>query len=225
MTYDLRRARALAEAAIREAGLVRNHSPDLINVAPECIVEASLELPASYALDEMATSIRAEVNAQIFAGIVSRMGTDGRQRAQGPLATSGADGKSMFNRLKKSAQRATWSRFKAQAEYLDQVDELSDTAYWLDGVAPGKVADFTRGGGRPGRGHAVAVREGQAAGAGGVPGARHADAGARLPGRDTVQAGGVHRQEGKDRAGGDPAAAARGVGAADQHVPRAASAW
>ena len=48
----------------------------------------------------------------------------------------------MFNRLKKPAQRATWSRFKAQAEYLDEVDELGDTAYWLEGVAPAKIADF-----------------------------------------------------------------------------------
>jgi len=48
----------------------------------------------------------------------------------------------MFNRLKKPAQRATWSRFKAQAEYLGEVDELGDTARWLEGVAPAKVADF-----------------------------------------------------------------------------------
>ena len=142
VTYDQRRARAVAEAAIREAALVRNHPPDLINVALERLVEASLELPAFYTLDEMATSIRAEVNAGIFAGIVSRMGQDGGQRAQRLLATAGPDGRSMFNRLKKPAQRATWSRFKAQAEYLDQVDELGDTAYWLEGVAPGKVADF-----------------------------------------------------------------------------------
>jgi hypothetical protein len=33
----------------------------------------------------------------------------------------------VFTRLKKPAQRATWSRFKAQAEYLSQVDELGDT--------------------------------------------------------------------------------------------------
>jgi len=123
VTYDQRRARTVAEAAIREAALVKNHPPDLINVALERLVEASLELPAFSTLDEMATSVRAEVNAGIFAGIVSRMGTDGRQRAQGLLATAGPDGRSMFNRLKKPAQRATWSRFKAQAEYLDQVDE------------------------------------------------------------------------------------------------------
>ena len=142
VTYDQRRARAVAEAAIREAALVKNHPPDLINVALERLVEASLELPAFSTLDEMATSIRAEVNAQIFAGIAARMGPDGRERALGLLNTAGPDGRSMFNRLKKPAQRATWSRFKAQAEYLDEVDGLGDTARWLEGVAPAKVADF-----------------------------------------------------------------------------------
>jgi hypothetical protein len=142
VTYDQRRARAVAEAAIREAALVKIHPPDLINVALERLVEASMELPAFSTLEEMATSIRAEVNAQIFAGIVARIGPDGRQRAQGLLNRAGPDGRSMFNRLKTPAQRATWSRFKAQAEYLDQVDALGDTARWLEGVAPAKVADF-----------------------------------------------------------------------------------
>jgi TnpA family transposase len=142
VTYDQRRARMLAAAAIREAALVKNHPPDLINVALEQLVEASLELPAFSTLDEMAAAIRAEVNAGIFAGIVSRMGPEGRQRMRGLLTTAGLDGRSMFNRLKKPAQRATWSRFKAQAGYLNQVDELGDTAVWLEGVAPGKVADF-----------------------------------------------------------------------------------
>lgn len=71
VTYDQQRARAVAAAAIREAALVKNHPPDLINVALERLVEASLELPAFSTLDEMAASIRAEVNAGIFAGIVS----------------------------------------------------------------------------------------------------------------------------------------------------------
>jgi hypothetical protein len=142
VTYGQRRARAVAEATIREAALVRNHPPDLIKVAVERLVEASLEFPAFSTLDEMAASVRAEVNAGIFAGIVSRMGPEERQRAQGLLATAGPAGRSMFNRLKQPAQRATWSRFKAQAAYLDEVDELGDTAYWLEGIAPGKVADF-----------------------------------------------------------------------------------
>src|SRR5271166_5223848 len=141
-TRDPRRARALAAVAIREAAQVRNHPPDLINVALERIIEASLELPAYSTLEEMAAYIRTEVNEAICAGIVARMGPEGRQRAQGLLDTAASDGRSMFNRLKKPAQRATWSRFKAQAEYLDEVDELGDTARWLEGVAPAKVTDF-----------------------------------------------------------------------------------
>ena len=82
VTYDQRRARALAEAAIREAAQVRNHPPDLINVALERIIEASLELPAYSTLDEMAASIRAEVNEAIFAGIVARMGAEGRRASR-----------------------------------------------------------------------------------------------------------------------------------------------
>jgi hypothetical protein len=103
VTYDQRRARALAAAAIREAALVKNHPPDLINVALEGLVEASLELPAFSTLDELAAAIRAEVNAGIFAGIVSRMGPEARQRMRGLLTTAGLDGRSMFDRLKKPA--------------------------------------------------------------------------------------------------------------------------
>ena len=140
--YDMRRARAIAAAEIRKAAQVKNHPPDLINVALEKLLEASLELPGFSTLDEMATRIRAEVNIEIFATIAERMGEDGRQRMQALLTASGPDGRSMFNRLKKPAQRATWLRFRAQSEYLDQVDQLGDTAAWLAGIAPSKIADF-----------------------------------------------------------------------------------
>jgi hypothetical protein len=126
--YDKVRARAIAAAAIRKTAEKKNHPPDLINVALEKLLEASLELPGFSTLDEMATRIRAEVNAEVFALIAERMGADGRQRMQALLSTAGLDGRSMFNRLKKPAQRASWSRFKAQAEYLDQVEELGDTS-------------------------------------------------------------------------------------------------
>src|SRR6516164_1531676 len=83
VTRDPRRARALAEAAIREAAQVRNHPPDLINVALERIVEASLELLAYSTLDEMAAAIRTEVNEGIFAGIAVRMGPEGAAAGTG----------------------------------------------------------------------------------------------------------------------------------------------
>jgi Domain of unknown function (DUF4158) len=142
VSYDQRRARALAAAEIRSAALVKNHPPDLMNVALERLVEASLELPAFSTLDELATAIRAEVNAGMFARIAERMEPEARQRLQALLAVAVRGGTSVFSRLKKPAQRATWSRFKAQAEYLSQVDALGDTGAWLEGIAPGKVADF-----------------------------------------------------------------------------------
>jgi hypothetical protein len=126
--YDKVRARAIAAAAIGRTAKKKNHPPDLINIALEKLLEASLELPGFSTLDEMVTRIRAEVNAEIFAQVVARMGPEGRQRMQALLATAGLDGRSMFNRLKRPARRATRSRFKAQAESLDQVEELGDTA-------------------------------------------------------------------------------------------------
>jgi len=53
---ETHRARALAAREIRAAALVKNHPPDLINVALERLVEASLELPAFSTLDELATA-------------------------------------------------------------------------------------------------------------------------------------------------------------------------
>ena len=136
--YDMRRARAIVAAEIRKAAQVKNHPPDLINVALEKLLEASLELPGFSTLDEMATRIRAEVNIEIFASIAERMGEDGRQRMQALLAASGPDGRSMFNRLKKSAQRATWLRFKAQSEYLGQVDRAGRYRRVAGGDRPGQ---------------------------------------------------------------------------------------
>ena len=52
------KARKLAEKAIRKAALVKNHPPDLINVALERLIQASLELPAFSTLNEMAARIR-----------------------------------------------------------------------------------------------------------------------------------------------------------------------
>jgi hypothetical protein len=88
-TRDPRRARALAAAAIRGAAQVRNHPPDLINVALERIIEASLELPAYSTLDEMAANIRTEINEAICAGIVAPDGPRGTAAGAGPAGHGG----------------------------------------------------------------------------------------------------------------------------------------
>ena len=69
------------------------------------------------------------------------MGKGCRPRMEGLLVV-GPDGKSTFNRLKKPAQRATWSRLRDQVSWLDQVDALGDTDAWLAGITPSRIADF-----------------------------------------------------------------------------------
>jgi len=141
VTNDPPRARKIAAEAIRDAARSKNYPPDLINVALDRLVEASLELPGFTTLDEMAARIRSEVNAEIFAQVNDRMGEEGQARLKALVAVA-EDGYSMFNRLKKPAKRASWSRFKAQVAYMAEVDELGDTHTWLEGITPSKIGDF-----------------------------------------------------------------------------------
>jgi hypothetical protein len=86
-------ARKVAAEAIREAAFVRNHPPDLINIALERLVEGCFELPAFSTLDKMASRIRGEVNGEIFAGIAGRAGPAGIARLEALLAPAGRAGR------------------------------------------------------------------------------------------------------------------------------------
>ncbi len=142
VTTDHPRARAAAADAIRSAAAVKNNPADLINVALELLVKASLELPAYSTLDDMAATIRAEVNTAIFEGIVARMTPPDLVGLQALLDVTDPAGKSAFNGLKRAAGRASWSAFRKQVDHVEWVDGLGDTAVWLDGVAESKIADF-----------------------------------------------------------------------------------
>jgi hypothetical protein len=89
----------------------------------------------------MESKVRGEVNAQICKRIWVRLGPVGRARLAALLVV-GSDGKSDLQRLKQPAGRATWTKFKAQAEHLEWVKSLGDMAAVLDGVAASKIADF-----------------------------------------------------------------------------------
>jgi hypothetical protein len=117
---DPERARSLAEQAIRSEAEVKNHPPDLINVALEVLVREGLELPAFSTLDGIATRVRAEVNASMFSGIVARMRQPEVLRVNNLLEV--IDGKSGFDALKRSAGKASWSHFRAQVAHLRSVD-------------------------------------------------------------------------------------------------------
>ncbi len=140
--HDPRRARAVAEAAVRSAAEVKNDPPDLINVALELLVKASLELPAFSTLDEIASRVRLEVNTGVFERVAGRIALPDRVGLEKLLDVVGPAVKTPFNRLKQPAGKASWSGFREQVDHLRWVDSLGDTGVWLEGIAESKIADF-----------------------------------------------------------------------------------
>jgi hypothetical protein len=78
--YTPAAVRAVAEAAIRKALQSKDNPANLINVALDKLVRQGYELPGYTTLDAMATSIRSEVNADIFTTVATR--PDQMQRAR-----------------------------------------------------------------------------------------------------------------------------------------------
>ncbi|MEV1178730.1 transposase, partial [Nonomuraea sp. NPDC049784] len=89
----------------------------------------------------MESTIRGQVNGQIFQTIWRRLSAADRARLAALLVV-GPGGKSDLDRLKKPARRASWSKFKDQAAQLAWVEGICDTETVLEGIAASKVADF-----------------------------------------------------------------------------------
>ncbi|MFJ7996397.1 DUF4158 domain-containing protein [Streptomyces sp. NPDC096310] len=142
VSYDTARARKISEAVMRAEAAAKNNPADLINIALERLVAANLELPAFSTLDAMASKVRAEVNTALYAGVRERMTSAEQIQLLGLLDRVYLDGKTYFNRLKKSAKGPTWTNFRNLADHLEWVDGLGDTEVWLSGIAPRKIADF-----------------------------------------------------------------------------------
>jgi Tn3 transposase DDE domain/Domain of unknown function (DUF4158) len=142
VVHDPQRARAVAEAGIRSAAEVMNHPPDLINVALELLVKASLELPAFSTVDELASRVRRGVNTGMFERVAGRIALPDRVGLENLLDVVGPGLTSPYNRLKQPAGKASWSGFREQVDHLRWVDSLGDTRAWLEGIAESKIADF-----------------------------------------------------------------------------------
>ncbi len=127
VSYNPAEARRIAAEAIRAEAEVKNNPADLINVALEKVLQATLELPAYRALDELASQIRREVNREIITRVHDRMNLYERGRLEASLSTIGLDGKTLFNAFKQAARRPSWSHFRQLARHLAFVDGYGDT--------------------------------------------------------------------------------------------------
>ncbi|WP_235965573.1 DUF4158 domain-containing protein [Micromonospora rubida] len=142
ITSDPERARAVAEAAIREAARTKDNPPDLINVALEELVRARLELPGYTTLDEMVGTIRTQVNTAVFAGIAARMSGPAADEVDALLKVDPIRRRSQFDQVKTVAGAPTVGNVKDHVKHLAWLDALGPTEEWLEGVPPAKVAHF-----------------------------------------------------------------------------------
>ena len=103
------RARAVAETAMREALPGKDNPADVINVALEALAAAGCELPGYSTLDEMAATLRAEVNGG-FCHLVAGLDAADRARLAALLVVDPASRQSTLPALTRPAPRATVSR-------------------------------------------------------------------------------------------------------------------
>jgi hypothetical protein len=112
-------------------------------VALEELAKDSCEFPAFSTLDDLATSVRAEVNGAVFALAYSRMSFDDHARLLGVLKVDPATGRSGHDRAKKSAPRATVTKLRLQLDHLAWLDGMAGASdAWLKGVPASKIAHF-----------------------------------------------------------------------------------
>ncbi|MGH3807723.1 MAG: DUF4158 domain-containing protein [Pseudonocardiaceae bacterium] len=142
VVYEPARVRAIAEEAMREALLSKDNPADVINVALEALARARCELPGYTTLDEMAGSLRAEVNGGFHRLVAGRLDAAERARVLGLLVVDPLSRRSGLAQLTQPAPKATVSRLKRHLALLRWLDELGPTGVWLAGIPPGKIAHF-----------------------------------------------------------------------------------
>ncbi|OLT40047.1 transposase [Saccharomonospora sp. CUA-673] len=142
VAYEADKVRAIAEQAIRSAVQTKDNPADLINVALEELVRTRCELPGYSTLDEMAATIRAEVNAAFFARVAGRLGRAERARLERLLLVDPGTRRSEFDRLKAPAGAATVGKFKQRLAHVQALDAIGATEAWLEGVPAGKISHF-----------------------------------------------------------------------------------
>ena len=142
VVFDPPTAEQLARRVISEAALSKDNPADLINVALEQLVAQRFELPGYSTLDELATTVRREVNDGIYAAVQARISESDRMVLTGLLRVDPVTRRSLFDELKRTAAAATVSRFREHLAHLTWLDGLGVTDEWVAAVPPAKVSHF-----------------------------------------------------------------------------------
>jgi hypothetical protein len=124
ITSDPAQARAVATAGMTQAAHTMDHPADLINVALELLVRASLEIPAFSTLDRIAGHVRAQVNAAYFTQVATRLTEQDWADLERLLVAERSTGRTAVARLKELPASAT----------ISHLDDWLDRLTWLRSI-------------------------------------------------------------------------------------------
>jgi TnpA family transposase len=142
ITYAPKEARAVATAAMAQAARTMDHPADLINVALECLVKASLELPAFSTLDRIAGHVRTQINTQYFMQVASRLTAQEWAVLDRLLVAEGTTGRTVVSRLKDLPASATISHLDTWLDRFSWLQGLLNTERLLADIPLVKIRHF-----------------------------------------------------------------------------------
>jgi hypothetical protein len=121
---------------LTEAAKVKDHPPDLINIAIEELVKNRCELPSFGVLDELTGQIRRTVNQDLFQQVFSQLSKEQIHTFNELLIRSENQHYSDYNRLKTLPKKPTLKKLQKHIDYYIWLQSHGNMTPFLSGIAP-----------------------------------------------------------------------------------------
>lgn len=136
-------AQLVLERLTREAAQLMDHRTDIINAVIEGLVLGRFELPAFSTLDNIAETIHAKVQNELFTDVFERISPTQLEGFNALLDTDKlAHRQSEYNDLKKSSRRPTRKHLEMLVDHLEWLESFGGVDAMLRGVQETKVRHF-----------------------------------------------------------------------------------
>ncbi len=127
---------------LTEAAKVKDHPPDLINIAIEELVKNRCELPSFRVLDELTGQIRRTVNEELFQQVLSHLSSEQIHAFNELLNRSANQHYSEYNRFKKLPKKPSLKNLRDHIDHFIWLLSQGDMTLFLKGLAPSKMKYF-----------------------------------------------------------------------------------
>ncbi|MES2885486.1 MAG: Tn3 family transposase [Pseudomonadota bacterium] len=140
--YYGKSAQAIAESIALEAAEVKDFTVDIINAVVEGLMRQNIELPAFSTLDLIAEQAHNQVEQRVIQTIVDRLSPADREKIVGLLDVELNSHISTFNRLKKTAGKATKQHLDHLVSHLTWLESFGGFDVLFEGIVDAKIRYF-----------------------------------------------------------------------------------